>query len=105
MKKTKHVKPEAPAAAPPVDPLAGYEHRARIFVVHEGGNPDEMVRVPHTQGLAVNMSVARWQIIAAQLRRHDLFNSLLYADVAPVVPPGDPPPDGEEIATGSLVIG
>lgn len=102
MEKTKVAELEAPAK--PVDPLAPYEGKARQFVTFEGGDPDEQVRVPHTQGLAINVSVARWQIIAAQLRRHDLFNSLLYADVAPTVDPGNAAPPGEGVATGALVI-
>lgn len=77
MEKTTHT-PEP--AAPKVDPLAEFEEKARLFVRFEGADPDERVNLP--SGNAVAVYTQRWRVTAAALRRHHLYNGLLYG-VAP----------------------
>lgn len=83
MDKTEHKPVEA--TEPPVDPLRDYELKARMYMHHEGEDADKGVVVTGKQqtvnGLVpARFTVPAWRLTAASLRKHDLFNSVLYAD-------------------------
>lgn len=89
MDKTEHKPVEA--TEPPVDPLRDYELKARMYMHHEGEDADKGVVVTGKQqtvnGLVpARFTVPAWRLTAASLRKHDLFNSVLYADPPKATP-------------------